>query len=305
MPDGMPFMKQKGWAATFVEQAANKADSKTLFGLLVELHKADVAVGDVIQSLLGPDDPAGDVVDHLRRHWFGETKAAGAWAPQADFDPGNPATTGFWINYYGDVEGIVRMAMIRVIERLLDLDPVDHPQAGAAIVDEAGAKTIYGITAVPDGASAKRLEIWWLCPQPRFEAAVEVDADVVRLEFLTPAPEGGVLGTGYRKTDVGPFTANTGMGGPVPQKIDEVFKVVGKGGKPSAGEDSTDPLEKLEQAEVRESWLIGQDCIEPKNAFTWFKIPNTPFVIPDPFTYFVGKGDPATIDVAVAYGGRS
>lgn len=314
MPDGMPFMKQKGPAVLNFESKIPKSKG-ALFDLLVALHQPDKQVGDILAPILNdpPQQPGQlSLVDHLRVHWFGYRQFQGDWEPQPPYGKtygsgSDPVfQTGHWVNYHGDVEAIARVALIRAVERMLELGPIDYPRnpalAPPVLTTDGEFQSAYQIkgTGHLKGDHGYHLEVWWVCPQPRFEAAVETYGSCVRLEFLTPAPEGGVLGSGYRGTDPKPFEAAS-----QPQKpsdIGDVLKIVGKDGPASKG-GGLQP-NRLVTAGPSEAWLIGQDEIRPEDAFQWVKMASLPFIFLDPFSRFVGSGDVATIDVKEIYGGR-
>jgi hypothetical protein len=107
-------------------------------------------------------DPVDALVAHMNKDWFGCVKAnngTGKWQPQPPFGPDN-RTTGFWSNWYGDAEAIVREATARAIEVSFGLE---H---GADIPEKNGAVT--------DGSVLRNwpVEFWWLCGMRWFHASI-------------------------------------------------------------------------------------------------------------------------------------
>ena len=69
--------------------------------------------------------------DHQNRHWYGKTYLGpGLWGPQQPFNAVTHPRTGFWHNWYGDAEGIVRETYIRAIEVSLGI-PHEVPASRA------------------------------------------------------------------------------------------------------------------------------------------------------------------------------
>jgi hypothetical protein len=105
--------------------------------------------------------------DRLIEKWLGWSRATGNWKPP---DPAQP-TTGYWIGYRGDVEGIIRRALTWTLELALGLEP------GA---EGTGRPTPWTI------------ELFWKCPSPWFEAWVvpRPAQRLVTLTFVTPSHKG-------------------------------------------------------------------------------------------------------------------
>jgi hypothetical protein len=105
--------------------------------------------------------------DQLIEKWFGWKKAAGGWKPP---DPA-ALTTGYWIAYRGDVEGIVRRALTWTLELALGLEPGD---------------------AGPGRSDPWAIELFWKCPSPWFEAWVvpRPSQRLVTLTLVTPSHRG-------------------------------------------------------------------------------------------------------------------
>src|SRR5690349_4358061 len=63
-----------------------------------------------------PPNPVSSLLAHMNTDWFGlPSNDAGGWSAQPPFGPAH-RTTGFWSNWYGDAEAIVRATTARAIE---------------------------------------------------------------------------------------------------------------------------------------------------------------------------------------------
>jgi hypothetical protein len=140
---GMPYYYEIGPTFEVLEDVLNNGDPPTApppihagddraIHVLNELRNPAVAIAtiiglDSVTLNAGPNSTKQARIDAANRDWFGRTKdATGAWVvPQAPFDPENPATTGRWVNWYGQAEEIVRTTLQRALEVALGLEP-DH-----------------------------------------------------------------------------------------------------------------------------------------------------------------------------------
>src|SRR5437879_1220653 len=129
MPYGiMPYQLEKGPIWSVVEAALAEGPDKA-YELLLLLRDPshEIARGPLAKSKSLDDKKTNSTPktrgDHLNKDWFGMKKAGSAWVKQADadFDPQSNPSTGFWINYWGDVEEIVRETFVRAIEVSLGL----------------------------------------------------------------------------------------------------------------------------------------------------------------------------------------
>jgi hypothetical protein len=125
----------------------------------------------VAARIAAGDDPR----EFLKENWFGLPAKKGA------------QTTGFWIGYKGDVESIVRHALIWAIELCLGLP--------------------HGCEDEPDRLDPWLLELTWLCGFSWFESWVTVrpteavdpapsaDRGMVSVLFLSPTHRGSRVST--------------------------------------------------------------------------------------------------------------
>src|SRR5438874_2041687 len=144
MSNGMPYHLEKGPVFSVFE--ADKYQTKDkICEILAKLREKNAA-GDYVNDIcdLEPySDPALNYgpynTQELRRyhmnvHWFGMTPNGTDAAGKLIYKPqdtgtfqwiANP-TTGWWKNYFGDTEGIMRETLTRAAELALGLD---HDQA--------------------------------------------------------------------------------------------------------------------------------------------------------------------------------
>ena len=156
----MPYTLSKGRILTVLEDMLNPVtdeETERLFRGLADLRDPDTLltyVGLVDSTNLEDPSVAAPLDDRLNEYWFGfEPDGSGGWDPQPGYGPGHQ-TTGYWLDYCGDVEGILRETLARTIE------------------------LAFGIPAGGDRSDATRadrpweVEIFWKCPNPWFEGWV-------------------------------------------------------------------------------------------------------------------------------------
>jgi hypothetical protein len=200
----MPTHLEKAPTLTIMEQYFNGRYPKAPPRRDILLHALEAlrssnAPGDWLGRTL-PDlwnDPAilarigtgNDPRTFLTRNWFGLPPTPGA------------LTTGFWIGYQGDVESIVRTALIWALELAL------------------------GLSHEGDACDAREdpwlLELSWVCGIQWFETWVSVrpsevtapaptaDRGVVSVMFLTPTHRGSTVATSQ-------IARSAKAGGPIP-----------------------------------------------------------------------------------------
>ena len=156
MVGSMPYSLEKGPYFSVIEDFANGSQAR-LVQTLTHLRSggaiADLGAMDSTTLDKGPYTTQG-LRDHLNQDWFGWTKSAnGAWQDQAAFDAITNPSTGFWVGWYGNCEGIFRQTLIRGCEVALGLAH-DEP--------------------IPPRTTPRRwhVELFWRCPIPWFEGWV-------------------------------------------------------------------------------------------------------------------------------------
>ena len=144
MIDGiMPYQLEKGPLWSVVDSAAAR-DPEFLYDLLEQLRDRNRYVADLpifASTTLDrkPNPKTGDPGsttqmrrDHINKEWFGMVNPQGQWTKQtdADWDKYKNPSTGNWVNYWGDVEEIVRETFVRACEVALGLDHDEKLAAG-------------------------------------------------------------------------------------------------------------------------------------------------------------------------------
>src|SRR4051794_6249239 len=99
------------------------------------------------------------LVDHMNKDWFGLAKHNDSWGAQPPFGPDHNST-GFWSNWYGDAEAIVRETTARAIEVSIG---IDHKGAIPKRHGDASSESF---------ARNWPIEFWWLCGEKWFHASI-------------------------------------------------------------------------------------------------------------------------------------
>jgi hypothetical protein len=163
MPGSMPFHLEKGPYLSVLESFCND-DRDRLVAALASLRDPSQPVpeiGRILESpaIVTPQYPAPVLKTHLYGDWFGFTRdRSGAWSTSQDaFHPVANRTTGYWGDYYGDVESIFRETLRRAAEVSLG---IDHTAPVNAAVPAA------------NGTRHWPIEFFWKCGQPWWEGWV-------------------------------------------------------------------------------------------------------------------------------------
>lgn len=168
----MPYHLTKGPWISILESAANDQNRRPQ--LLADLRNPNVRLVDIAvtnQQDAANFDAFGPLAQRLNSNWFGFDAAGN---PQAPFDAANPERTGYWVDYHGNTERILRTALLRSLEVAMGLD--------------------HGASA---GESDRTwpIEVFWTCPRGWFECWVtwrqhdpaQTDGGQVTLLICTPA----------------------------------------------------------------------------------------------------------------------
>jgi hypothetical protein len=190
----MPYSLEKGPIWSVVESAL-RTDAPTTYMFLEYLRdtKKPISLGPIVGSKTlnaGPWNTTQKRADHLDHDWFGMVKdATGEWQKQPD-SAWNPVTnprTGFWINYWGDVESLTRQTFLRAAEVALGLRH-DETLDAAQLEHLAWPHHFWPVS------------VYVKCPQPWFEGWVTWrswgrgahDGEVV-VHLHTPGHDGSQL----------------------------------------------------------------------------------------------------------------
>lgn len=122
-------------------------------------------------------------MSHAMRDFFG-----GVYEEDGSFTPDEKPDTGMWINYHGNVEGIMREGLIRCLRISLGLTGDD------VLWDDA------------DVTRCIPIRFQWTCPSAWFETWIEWAPEGVTFKINTPAEGHPILATpaGGRKTIIDP-----------------------------------------------------------------------------------------------------
>jgi hypothetical protein len=131
----MPYQLEKGPYFSVTESVFDNLDLRiqVLVGLKTPAPIFDPDALPTLESTSlnttrGPVRTHDARMKHENAEWYGKQPVpGGGWAPQPPFDPQHPKATGYWHNWYGDAEGIVRETFTRGIEVSLGLQ--DSPNA--------------------------------------------------------------------------------------------------------------------------------------------------------------------------------
>jgi hypothetical protein len=192
MSGGMPYHLEKG-ALRLLEQHVN-CGREGMGRILRTLREADGTRDWVLGLLPDFEDQRGllplrhstgrEFLHHFTEHWLGKVNASqpgGEWSRRD-----GEGRIGYWTAYTGDVEQIVRKALVWALELALGLERGAPPETR----DEAGE---------PDP-----VELFWMCPVNWVEAWVvrrpvgepERGRGLVTLCFITPAHAGSDIAEG-------------------------------------------------------------------------------------------------------------
>jgi hypothetical protein len=193
MPPGlMPYYLEKGPMLLLMENAVNQSPAVRRDALEV-LRRAEGQpqsidwVDQVIPAFWALDAVAkfpNPLYAHVLEDWFGYVQD-----PQTqEWHPGQGQTTGYWVDYQGDVNSIVRRALIWALEMSLGLAHTD--------ADPHTQQPVVHLQAAP-------VELLWICNTNWFETWViqrptGVNNRLVTVLFATP----GHLGAEVSKTPI-------------------------------------------------------------------------------------------------------
>jgi hypothetical protein len=177
----MPYHLEKGGLMAVFDDMSANASTKELCTCLDGLRNGlpIEQVGPFGATALGTGSgwPVS-VVEHLNRDWFGYVPGASATDPDWIPDPANPPDTGWWVNYRGNVEKIVRRTMVHALEVSLGVPSWDSPAGGSHVA----------------AVATRRWPISYLvkCSQAFFEGWISWTntPGAVTVVFATPADRG-------------------------------------------------------------------------------------------------------------------
>jgi hypothetical protein len=174
MSEGMPYHMHKGHTWQTIDRYLSTKDldkraarKALVLGALRDTHTYP-RFTDIFRLIApasyappgGGANPVDALIVHMNKDWFGLEQQGGTWGPQKPYGPGN-TTTGFWRNWYGDAEAVVRETTARAIEVSLDIDhESDIPANDNGDVTNDVVKRNWPV------------EFWWLCGMRWFHASL-------------------------------------------------------------------------------------------------------------------------------------
>jgi hypothetical protein len=161
---GMPYMLEKGSLFPVVEDYVSSIAQRLT--LLENLKNRAVPVWDT--GVLWPV-----AANHVRDHWLGNPAFDAAAGEFRQPTTGNPATespTGFWLNWRGPAEAILRETLHRAIEVSLGVAHQDSATPAGAAAAQAFV-TSHDPAKAPPGPYSRwwPIEILWVCGAPNFQ----------------------------------------------------------------------------------------------------------------------------------------
>ena len=158
MGGGMPYQLEKGPYFSIAE--AVLSDIELRMDILTSLRNGMTFDSMPTLGAASLDQSPANANTHAKRlrhqnkHWFGKRRddKGNFTLPQMAFDIDSNPTTGYWYNWYGDAEEIMRQVFLRAIEVSLGIEP--------------------DATIPSDPPRKWPIEVFWRCPAPWFEGWV-------------------------------------------------------------------------------------------------------------------------------------
>ena len=189
MGSHMPYQLEKGPYFSVTESLLDDLELRidTLIGLRRKIDPDDMNTleSTTLDTAAGNVNTYQERLKHQNHEWYGRQPIANnRWADQPKFDENYPKPTGFWHNWYGDAEGIVRETFARAIEVSLGI-PHDEDMTDAGWIRQNRKRTWP-------------IEIFTRCPAPWFEGWVTWRGTSpahghVTVHIHTPSHENSVL----------------------------------------------------------------------------------------------------------------
>ncbi len=167
---GMPFHLEKGHALMALEDLLNDDKHHAVVHQVFEGVRSGTPLGQVFADALATAPILDQYAGHAGTAGLGAF-VSGAWFGQAT----TPGAQPYWLDYEGDVDGIVREALLLAMETAWG---VSRSQPLPASVDRS-----------------RRIVLLWHCAQRWFDAWVTWDSPdgPVTLLFATPPHTGGKI----------------------------------------------------------------------------------------------------------------
>jgi hypothetical protein len=172
---GMPFHLEKGHALMAIEELLNNHSHHAVLEVAYDGLRTGQAVGTVFRTALMTKAPVLDAYEgepHVTAAGGLGPFVTGAWFGQ--IAPGTATPNPYWLDYQGDVDGIVREALLFAMEIAWGADRTQK---------------------LPPGPFVRRIELLWHCAQRWFDAWTTWDDPngPVKVLFATPPHSGGTV----------------------------------------------------------------------------------------------------------------
>jgi hypothetical protein len=163
MGSNMPYQLEKGPYFSVTESMLDPIDMRIQVLIGIRQHTDPDAMptleSDSLNTNVGSVKTHDQRIEHENHEWYGKHKGPdGRWYAQPPFDANHPVRTGYWHNWYGDAEGIIRETYARAIEVSLGI-PHDPTMLDHVWIDTNKKRTWP-------------IEIFTRCPAPWFEGWV-------------------------------------------------------------------------------------------------------------------------------------
>jgi hypothetical protein len=163
----MPYMVEKGRVFSVYEDYLSSMDRR--LAMLANVRKLNVPMWEAL-ALESPNlgtPPNQGLKDHTRDHWHGTPSfVGGKWTYQA-----SQTTRGWWQNWVGPAEGILRATFQRAIETSLGVLHV-APAAQPGGIQAPNAHGVAGIPPVSEITRFWPIEFVWVCGAPSLQGWV-------------------------------------------------------------------------------------------------------------------------------------
>jgi hypothetical protein len=175
----MPYMVEKGRVFSVYEDYLSSMDRR--LAMLANVRTLNVPMWEAL-ALASPNlrSPPFDLPNyeallkqHTQNHWHGApTFAGGTWNYPPINLPTLPATTGWWKNWTGPAEGILRNTFLRAIEVSLGLVHADPVAKNPVVMQPPHAHTVNGVPNLNDITRFWPIEFLWICGAPTLQGWV-------------------------------------------------------------------------------------------------------------------------------------
>jgi hypothetical protein len=216
----MPYMLEKGPSFSVTESVFENLHRRidVLIGMRDEVDPDLLPTLD--STTLDFHDPStGALQDHTARikhqndDWYGRKLVGGVYQ-QAPFNAVSNPNTGYWLNWYGDAQGIVREVYLRAIEVSLGIKHIQKGDEGFEEQNKAGWIEANLTRIWP-------IEIFARCPSPWFEGWVTWQGHDRATEADPPSRDGHVTVHLHTPANKGSMVLKSPVRNPPPVPLED------------------------------------------------------------------------------------